>query len=116
MPKERPIEKPEKPEGRPGGLTAPPPTSQAIEYGRQAAVLDLRMTCTASPIQFEGRVGTHVIYFRARFDTWMFGRGSNLEDAVQDARSRGYRGRIDSTSFPECFQKLGECIEREFDL
>src|SRR5262249_38051914 len=58
--------------------------------------LDIRLqgafTCTAAPVQAEGKIGEHAFYFRARHDSWSFAVAlrSDVDPAHINFRHQGF--------------------------
>ena len=44
--------------------------------------LEMRRTCDAAPVQYEGTVEGHPFYFRARYDGWFFAVAATLDEAI----------------------------------
>lgn len=54
----------------------------AREHWLHLQGVDLQLTCSMCPTQYEGTVGGYFIYYRSRFDEWRVTIAATLDDAV----------------------------------
>lgn len=61
----------------------------------------VELTCHAAPVQIEGEMDGHKLYFRSRWETWRFALADTLEEAIwANAKSDCHFYRQGSTSEP----------------